>query len=186
MSKRVHTTRIEKKYKDKKTGEEKTISMDYAKVVDRINEFRKDNVRGLIETTPTIENGMLIFKAHVLKDKSDDNSAEATGHAYAKIDGTEKQFEKLETIAVGRALALLGYAAGGEVASFEEMEEFQAYRDQKIEEITVKMQSINDIFELRDYFLGLGTYISDSRVIAAKDKRKEELLHADSGHEAEQ
>lgn len=184
MSKRVKVTKIEKRYKDRKTGEEKSLTMDYAKVVDRINEFRSDNPRGLIETDPRIEGKMLIFKAHILKDKSDSNSAEATGHAYAEIDNSEKQFEKLETIAVGRALALLGYAAGGEVASFEEMEEFQSYKDGKIEEITLRMQSITDIFELRDYFMGLGSYMAESRVIDAKDKRKAELLDANSGNEA--
>lgn len=179
MSKRVRTTKIEKKYKDKKTGEEKRISIDHAKVVDRIAEFRKDNPRGLIETEPKIDGETLIFKAHLLKDKSDKNSAEATGHAYAKIDGTEKQFEKLETIAVGRALAMLGYAASGEVASFEEMEEFTAYRDQKIEEAIEGMTNCKTIPELRQYFMGLGSYMAESRIIEAKDKRKEELSHAD-------
>lgn len=175
MTKRVKTTKIEKKYKDKKTGEEKAISMDYSKVVDRIAEFRKDNVRGLIETTPSIDGDQIIFKAHILKDKSDKNSAEATGHALAKNEGTEKQFEKLETIAVGRALAMLGYAASGEVASFEEMEEFAAYRDNKIEELIAGMQACNDINELRTYFMGLGSYMAESRIIEAKDARKAEL-----------
>jgi hypothetical protein len=176
MSKRVKTTKIEKKYKDKKTGEEKKISMDYSKVVDRIAEFRKDNPRGLIDTSFTITDGQLIFKTRILKDKSDQNSAEATGHALAKYDAdSEKQFEKLETISVGRALAMLGYAASGEVASFEEMEEFAAYRDNKIEELIVGMQDCSDINELRTYFMGLGSYMAESRIIEAKDKRKAEL-----------
>lgn len=175
MTKRVKTTKI-----TKKTKSGKEITIDFAKVVDRINEFRTDNPRGLIETEPTIEGEMIIFKAHIIKDKSDKNSAEATGHAYTKNEGADKQFEKLETVAVGRALAMLGYAAGGEVASFEEMEEFAAYRDTKIDKIIEKMNECKTIEELRNYFMGLDSYMAESRVIEAKDKRKEELSDANS------
>lgn len=185
MTKHVKTTRIEKKYKDKKTGEEKKITIEHAKVIDRVLEFRKDNPRGVIESTPTIDGKMLIFKTHVVKDKSDRFSAESTGHAYAELDGTDKQFEKLETISVGRALALLGYAASGEVASFEEMEEYNNYRDAKIEEIVTKIHSCKTIDELRTYFMSLDSYIAESRVIEAKDIKKEELLNANSRAETE-
>lgn len=178
MNKRVKTTKIEKKYKDKQ-GNEKKIEINYAKVVDRLNEFRSDNPRGSIETTPTVEGDMIMFKAHIVKDKSDKFSAEATGHAMAEKNGTEKQFEKVETIAVGRALALLGYAAAGEIASFDEMEEFAAYRDNKIEEIIEKIHNCKTIPVLREYFMGLGTYMAESRIIEAKDERKAQL-NADS------
>jgi len=180
MTKRVKTTPIEKKYKDRKTGEEKSIKMDYAKVVDRINEFRKDNPRGTIKTDLVVNGDLATFSAYIMKDKSDTNSADATGHAVAQIDHSEKQFEKLETVAVGRALALLGYAAGGEVASFEEMEEFAAYRDQKIEEHIGNLRACKTIEALRKYFMSLGSYMAESRIIEAKDARKEELLNADS------
>jgi hypothetical protein len=175
MSKRVKTTQIVKKTK---SGKEVTIN--FAKVVDRINEFRQDNPRGLIETLPTLDGDQILFRAHIVKDKSDKNSAEATGHAFAKNEGTEKQFEKLETIAVGRALAMLGYAASGEVASFEEMEEFAAYRDTKIDELIEGMANCKTIADLRTYFMGLGSYMAESRIIEAKDARKAEL-NADSG-----
>lgn len=172
---RVKTTRIEKKYKDKKTGEEKSITIDFAKVVDRLAEFRKHNPRGLIKTTPTIDGNMLIFKTYILKDKSDKFSAEATGHAMGNKDGSDKQFEKLETISVGRALALLGYAAAGEIASFEEMEEFTAYRDNQIDDIIFNIEACKTLPELKDYFLSLGSYVAESRVVEAKDARKEAL-----------
>ena len=70
---------------------------------------------------------------NTIKDKSNEASAEATGHAFVKVTEKtiEKQFEKLETIAVGRALALLGYSADGEIASSEEMEEFLADKESK-------------------------------------------------------
>lgn len=109
----------------------KTIDLKgkaYAQVKDRLQQFRQECPHGLIETAPTIQpDGSLLFKARILKDKGDAASPEATRHAFGKATG-EKAFEKLETIAVGRALALLGYAADGEIASSEEMEEFLAHK----------------------------------------------------------
>jgi len=175
-SKRVKTTKIEKQYTDKKTGEKKTITIDYAKVIDRVNEFRGDNPRGTIKTEMKVVDDLATFSAYVKKDNADEFSAVATGHAVAKVDFGEKQFEKLETVAVGRALAMLGYASSGEIASFEEMEEFTAYRDQKIEEIIENINGCHNIPALRTYFMGLEGYMAESRVVAAKDKRKAELM----------
>ena len=114
----------------------KTIKLqgkEYAQVKDRIKEFRTDCPRGKIETTPIIrEDGTVMFKALVVKDKSDDTSAEATGHSYGQNKNL-KAFEKLETIAVGRALALLGYAQDGDVVSGEEMEEYIKFKEDKKE-----------------------------------------------------
>ena len=125
---------------------------DYAKVVERVKEFRKDNPNGLIETTPTIDGNMIVFKARVVKDKAQESSAEATGHAYGENKGA-KAFEKLETIATGRALAFLGYAADGEIASSDEMEEFYEYQNQKREEAiqawTEKMDDSKSLVELK-------------------------------------
>jgi len=104
---------------------------DYAQVHDRIKEFRKDCPKGSIETKPTmLENGQMIFHATVIKDLSDESSARATGTSYGKSTGV-KSFEKNETIAVGRALAFLGYGADGAIASSEEMEEFYQYKNEK-------------------------------------------------------
>ena len=107
---------------------------EYAQVKDRLQEFRSANPRGLIETTPTIQaDGSIMFKARIVKDKADANSAEASGHAFGKDSKKLKEFEKLETIAVGRALALLGYASNGEIASSEEMVDFLEYQKEKAE-----------------------------------------------------
>jgi len=133
----------------------KTITLqgkEYAQVVERLKEFRKDNPRGKIETTPHIqEDGKVLFKAYILKDKSDENSAEATGHALGENKGI-KAFEKLETIAVGRALALLGYASDGEIASGEEMEEYLKFQEEKksnlLGEAQVKLENTKTLQEL--------------------------------------
>lgn len=111
---------------------------DYATVPQRLKQFREDNPRSIVETNPTFQDdGTVVFSAKIVKDKSDPYSAEATGHSYGKL-GLEKAFEKLETIATGRALALLGYLNNGQVATTEEMEEFKAFQfDKVVDEINL-------------------------------------------------
>ena len=99
---------------------------DYAKVADRLKEFRQDNPRSSIKTTYEFTpNGGAVFTTYILKDKRDEYSADATGTAAYSVNQMkrDKAFEKLETISVGRALSLLGYLNNGEIASTEEMEE---------------------------------------------------------------
>jgi hypothetical protein len=111
----------------------KTTTIDlkgkaYATVPARIKEFREICPNGDIKTEPVMQNdGSVMFTAYILKDKSDTNSASATGHSIGKLTG-DKAFEKLETIAIGRALAILGFMASGDIASSEEMEEFQKHK----------------------------------------------------------
>lgn len=148
---------------------------DYAYVADRLKQFREDCPNGLIETTPTIrDDGQIMFTAKVLKDKNKPESAEATGHALGKNNGA-KAFEKLETQAVGRALALLGYLASGEIASAEEMEDFFAYRQIKIDEAVAALNDSSTLDELKATFMGLGSMMAETAIIKAKDKRKAEL-----------
>ena len=99
---------------------------DYATVPQRLKQFRQDNPRSIVETKPEfMPDGTVVFSARIVKDKADESSAEATGHSYGKL-GESKAFEKLETIATGRALALLGYLNNGQVATTEEMEEVES------------------------------------------------------------
>lgn len=162
----------------------KTATIDlkgkaYAQVKDRLKEFRQDNPNGLIETIPTITENSIVFKARILKDKADPSSAEATGHSYAKFEGKtlDKQFEKQETIAVGRALALLGYAVDGDIASSEEMEEFLSQKEmdriERMEEIKQEVDAIETIEALKEFYQknkGLGKEFD-----AYVTKRKTEL-----------
>ena len=137
----------------KKIDTIKLQGKDYAQVKDRVKEFRQDCPNGLIKTKPTIqEDGTILFKATIIKDKSDDASAESTGHAMGNREGA-KAFEKLETIAVGRALALLGYSADGEIASADEMEEFIEYKKTQKEEMLMvgkeKLEYTKNLDELK-------------------------------------
>lgn len=139
---------------------------NYAQVKDRIKEFRTDCPNGLIETTPTVSDTQIIFKARILKDKSNPASAEATGHSMGEIgakdkkgNSIEKIFEKQESIAVGRALALLGYASDGEIASSEEMEEFFEYQEERkaeaIMEVTEQIGNCQSLEELKTLWASL-------------------------------
>lgn len=150
---------------------------EYAKVKDRVKEFREENPHGLIETTPTIGDGHIIFKARVLKDKGDEASAEATGHSMGKGDG-QKVFEKQESIAVGRALALLGYGADGEIASAEEMEEFEEYKQQQfmevVEEASENIDACKSTDELKDVWVNLSGELKTA-LIELKERKKIQL-----------
>jgi len=160
----------------------KTIDLkgnDYAQVSERIKAFREDCPNGLIKTNYEIQDTTIIFTAIVVKDKAKKESAEATGHSYGSVKGV-KQFEKLETIAVGRALALLGYLGSGEIASSEEMQEFYQYREEKIEEAILKLHTADKLDDLKEIFLSLGTLMSEPQVIEAKDVLKKKLSEVEN------
>jgi hypothetical protein len=105
----------------------KTINLkgkEYAPVSARVEQFHKDYGSGSITTETTFSEGHVIVKATITFSASHDAPTRTfTGHSYGKV-GTEKAFEKLETTAVGRALAFAGYLAGGEIASYDEIESF--------------------------------------------------------------
>lgn len=124
---------------------------EYAYVPDRIKQFREDNPRGSIETEPTYNaDGSITFKATIIRDMSDPDSARATGNArYTANELTKpKQFEKLETVATGRALAMLGYLNDGQVATTEEMEEFNEFRHEKVQEQIEQAETVEELVEI--------------------------------------
>lgn len=90
--------------------------VQYAKVATRSTEFHHDNEKCQIETTCDFKEGWVIFCAKVTTKKGT-----FTGHSMSKVGNQNKQFEKQETIAVGRALAFAGYLASGDIACAEEM-----------------------------------------------------------------
>lgn len=151
---------------------------EYATVPERLKEFREQNPRATIETTPIIEGDVVIFKAKIVKDKNDPSSAEATGHSYGKLTG-EKAFEKLETVATGRALSLLGYLNDGQIASTEEMKEFEGYQAEKIQTIIVNIGKAKQREDFKAIMSGL-TPDQKREVTPIINKRIEELKNADS------
>ena len=152
----------------------KTINLqgqDYAKVSERVRLFREDCPQGSIETVPTFMEGEIMFKTTVTKDLENPASAKATGHAIGKNTGS-KAFEKLESISVGRALAMLGYLASGEIASSDEMEEFMAYQQEKKDDAMNSLKSAKNNDELKQVFMSLGNQMADKDIIKLKDELK--------------
>ena len=155
----------------------KTITLqgkEYAQVKDRIKAFREDTTNGSITTDVTYNDGVAIMKATVISDLASEFSKRATGQAFGKVDG-QKGFEKLETIAVGRALAFMGYMTDGAVASSEEMEQFEEYKKGKKEEALNLLATATDQAELKEMFMSLGSLMADKDVIAKKDELKAKL-----------
>lgn len=101
----------------------KLKNKDYAPVSERVKALHEDYKDVSIETDYEFKEGWAICKANVTVSSADKNGT-WTGHSMGVTKG-EKAFEKLETVAVGRALAFAGYLAGGEIASYDEMEKWQ-------------------------------------------------------------
>jgi len=93
----------------------------YAKVADRVAEYHRDHKQqSQIETrVRELPEGHLLVTATVVC-----AWGQFSGHSIAKMD-TNKSLEKAETVAVGRALAFSGYLATGEIATAEEMADFE-------------------------------------------------------------
>jgi hypothetical protein len=175
---------------------------DYAKVADRLLKFRTDFPHSKIETlSRENEDGTTTFKAWIWREKSDyidvlkstqnaevaRSSADADGEAKGKVGVKDKDYEKLQSISVGRALAMVGYAASGEIASFEEMEEFNEYRaKQKADAISEAIQTFSkakNLEELKKAFIA-SNMMQEPAVVAAKDARKGELTERSKDVEA--
>lgn len=156
---------------------------DYAKVADRLLQFRKENPRASVKTDHKInDDGSVTFSTFILKDKADEYSADSTGTA--SYSATEikkpKAFEKLETISVGRALSLLGYLNNGEIATGEEMEEFHTYvaerHEQALAVATKELKSAKTLDELRNMFINLPSEIrNDKKIAILKNELKRKL-----------
>lgn len=147
----------------------KLQNKDYATVPTRIKEFRQDCKKGVIETESKRNEMEIEFIATIYKDGSNREIGKAMGHSFGNIKDS-KAFEKLETIAVGRALAMLGYMASGDVASSEEMDEFLSEKEVKrlnaVQVLKDKIDKIKSVAELRKFFTenknhGLGKEVDD-------------------------
>lgn len=124
---------------------------EYATVPARLKKFRETHPRASISTKPTfLEDGSCVFIATIVSDLSDEASARATGSARytASEIAKPKAFEKLETIATGRALSLLGFLNNGEIASSEEMLEFELHKENRVLEAIEAVKTAKNRSEL--------------------------------------
>lgn len=138
--------------KETETRKASTVKLqggvEYAKVSTRLVEFHEDNAECSIETDvqfQTGENTWVVITAKVSCPRG-----QFVAHSMDTFKGKQKFLEKLETVAVGRALAFAGYMASGEIASFEEMDVFEAsferekFRDAMLERIATAFNSSQD------------------------------------------
>lgn len=168
--------------------------IDYAKVADRIKIFWEENPNGKIDTErEDISDNKVCFIARIWRDSkvildlatvgTDVNIIKLTANAMASADAAkkgDKENEKLETVAVGRALAMLGYLASGEVASREEMEQFEAYKadlfQDEIDKTIEKMKKAKTIDELRKLYVSLSAELRNNpKILNIKDELKKKL-----------
>ena len=135
----------------------------YAKVAARSAEFHRDNAQCSITTSCEFKEGFVLFTAKVETKKGT-----FTGHSLDKIGGRTKQFEKQETIAVGRALAFAGYLATGDIACAEEMDD--VVTTAQLNSLKLKYSKVHaGALEGADRATKQGTFNAWAREIAGED-----------------
>lgn len=97
---------------------------DYAPVDERLRVFHETNKNGSIQNSIQFLEGKLIQATCKLIPDVKTPERFFTASSYGEL-GKQKAYEKLETIAVGRALAFAGFLADGKIASVEEIEAFE-------------------------------------------------------------
>jgi len=118
------------------------LPKDYVWVHTRVEKFHADHDKDIsIDTEFRLESGVAIFKATVKTKKWT-----FTWSSFWKTD-KEKAFEKLETVAVGRALAFAWYEVKGWIASSEEIEEWDKKTQPTTNTTTTQTQ---DLWKCKD------------------------------------
>jgi hypothetical protein len=168
--KKTKTIVIERKNREGKV----TAKIIYAKVTDRVAEFNKSG-KGSIKTEYFLQSPIVIFRATVIPDV-DKPEHFFNGTSFGKI-GEDKALEKIETLAVGRALAFAGYLSTGEIASYEEMEKYEkAMMNFDTTKAVEKLTATTNLDELKKVWLAL---TEDERnhktVLDLKNAKKEEF-----------
>jgi len=157
---------------------------DYAKVSSRIKAFHEEYDSGSINTDYQFKQGWAICKASITLDIETPKRF-FTGHSMGKVN-EDKAFEKLESVAVGRALANAGFLASGEIATAEEMQKFdrqknnssdnQTLPDDVIDKAEDSMDNADSMNDLRDIWTAMPDKVkTDKRMQTYKNKRKQEL-----------
>lgn len=151
-----------------------SVEIPYAKVSERVKAFHGDHTSGSIRTEHEFIGDAVMFKARVIPDVSNGESY-FTGSSFGKFAGL-KGIEKLETVAVGRALAMAGYLSEGEIASEEEMEvHYDNLPEIDLEGALNKLTASKTIDELATAYRSLSQIERDN----AEVKKKANILKAE-------
>lgn len=157
----------------------KTINLSgkqYAQVAERLRAVHEDHKDfDIVTTFSTTEAGIVFCAELVIRDKVKGSVVRYTGHSYGKA-GAVKAFEKLESIAVGRALAFAGYHADGEIASAEEMADYTSSVDQEaVISAVSKINEAKSVEEMKKIYYDMPVEIQRAKEVieAGKTKKKE-------------
>ena len=177
----VKVSKIEKTFTDKKTNEVKKICIDYAKVTDRLEAFRTNHPNSKILTSYKNENNKVVFKAFLWRDKTEVIQSLANGISkeliYLTADAeataqktitSDKDFEKLETMAIGRALSNLGYSSTGKIAE-SMVSELDQYKDElyqdSVDSVIDRLQNCKTLDELKSNYQALNPVLRIDKTI---------------------
>ena len=190
----VKVSKIEKTFTDKKTNEVKKICIDYAKVTDRLEAFRINHPNSKILTSYKNENNKTVFKAFLWRDKTEiiqsltngiskeliylTADAEATAQ---KTITNDKDFEKLETMAIGRALSNLGYSSTGKIAE-SMVSELDQYKDElyqdSVDSAIDRLQNCKTLDELKANYQALNPVLRIDKTIKVITEEIKKKLNA--------
>lgn len=190
----VKVSKIEKVFKDKATNKEKKICIDYAKVTDRLEAFRINHPNSKILTSYKNENNKTVFKAFLWRDKTEviqslvngvskeliylTADAEATAQ---KTITNDKDFEKLETMAIGRALSNLGYSSTGNIAE-STINELNKYKDElyqdSVDSAIDRLQNCKTLDELKSNYQALDPVLRIDKTIKVITEEIKKKLNA--------
>lgn len=190
----VKVSRIEKTFTDKKTNEVKKICIDYAKVTDRLEAFRTNHPNSKILTSYKNENNKVVFKAFLWRDKTELIQSLANGvskeliYLTADAEATaqktitnDKDFEKLETMAIGRALSNLGYSSTGKIAE-SMVSELDQYKDElyqdSVDSVIDRLKNCKTLDELKSNYQALNPVLRIDKTIKVITEEIKKKLNA--------
>lgn len=128
---------------------------EYVQVKDRLSYFNETYPNGaLVTEVIATDKNMITFKATITPDVALPTRV-FIGHSFGGIEEV-KAFEKLETVAVGRALAFMGIGVIESIASADEMDRFHS-KDGFYKEPTYKVRSKVDSVQTPEGELFTGT-----------------------------
>lgn len=127
----------------------KTINLqgkNYVQVNTRLEYFNETYPNGIIETSyEKVAENQYIFRATITPD-IEKPARYFRGHSHGEVS-RDKALEKLETVAVGRALAFMGIGIVESIASADEIEKFMS---DPVAAVTANVKPLPDFFENRD------------------------------------
>ena len=183
---------------NKKVATKRMGNFDMASAADRILAFWEKYSNGKITTIRSVDgDGLKVFTTYIWKDKKDFldiakipgvaidvalETADASSPA-KQAEGKEakKDFEKLDTISTGRALAKLGFLKDGQVASTEELEKYREFNDwqeskllEDIETADNELTEAKTLDELKDLWVKFPPEVR-AKLETKKDEIKDKL-----------